>query len=229
MNIFKMVLVLFIVCCFSALSLSFLYVKTQPQIQLNKINKEIKLKKLIIPQAESFIGKNLENGFDIEECYDVNKNLVGILIKNTTKGYGGTIEYLVGVKLEIPPKIVGIKILSHKETPGLGANITKDKFLSQFIDKAPYEIVLKKDNPDGKIDAITGATITSRALTDSLNKLLSDINLENYIKFRLSNIQKEEQRQKLKSQKPTLSTEIKRTVNVEQSTSTITQDIQTSQ
>lgn len=201
MKTFRLVLVLFVVCCFSAVSLSFLYVKTQPKIESNKIAKELKLKRLVVPTAENFVMKSL-NGIEIEECFDTNKNVVGILVKNSCKGYAGNIEYLVGIKIEIPPKILNIKILSHKETPGLGANVTKEKFLSQFVDKTPQEILLKKDDVNGKIDSITGATITSRAITDSLNKLLSDERLQTYIKDLVLKVQQKEETKKVQSIKP---------------------------
>ncbi|MEN3013746.1 MAG: RnfABCDGE type electron transport complex subunit G [Endomicrobiia bacterium] len=199
MKTLNMIIVLFIVCCFSAVSLSFLYVKTQPRIQLNKVQKEVKLKKQIIPHMENFVVKSLEK-LNIEECFDEKNTLIGILVKNSCKGYGGPIEYLVGIKPEVPLKIIGIKVLSHKETPGLGANVAKDKFLSQFIDKVPQELVLKKDNVQGKIDAITGATITSKAITNSLQELLLDEELNKYI-LSLSKVQQEHYSLQIKPQR----------------------------
>lgn len=222
MNTFRMTLVLFIVCCFSALSLSFLYVNTQPKIELNKETKKLKLKKLVVPKAESFVDKTLNN-LQIEECFDTEKNFAGILIKNTCKGYAGNIEYLVGITPEIPPKIINIKILSHKETPGLGANVAKEKFLSQFVGKTPQEILLKKDNITGKIDAITGATITSRAITNSLNSLMNSEELQNYIRDYVAKTQQKEEVKKgqpVKLKKTSLDSESKPSFLLEQSTST---------
>lgn len=211
MNTFKMVSILFIVCCFSAASLSFLYVKTQPKIQFNKIEKELKLKKMVVPNAESFINKSI-NGIEVEECFDSNNNFVGILLKNSSKGYAGNIEYLVGITPEIPPKVINIKILSHRETPGLGANVAKEKFLSQFIDKTSQDISLKKDNINGKIDSITGATITSRAITNSLSALMSDEKLITYIRDSISKFQPKEEPKKtqpVKAQRTSFSPETK--------------------
>ena len=181
MNTLRMVLVLFFVCLFSAVSLSFLYVKTQSKIEQNKILKEIKLKKEIVPSAEKFVSKQLDI-VSLELCYDKEDKLVGFLLKSSCLGYAGVIEYIVSVSSAIPLQITGIKIVSHKETPGLGANVTKEKFLSQFINKTSSEVVLKKDDINGEIDAISGATITSRALTQSIKSLLENKELENFIK-----------------------------------------------
>ena len=65
--------------------------------------------------------------------------------------------------------IKGTSVLSHSETPGLGANMT-GKFKDQFIDKNPsgFKLIVKKDG--GDVDAITAATITSRAFSKAVNK-----------------------------------------------------------
>jgi len=60
-------------------------------------------------------------------------------------------------------KITGIKVVKHAETPGLGANAESDKFTNQFIGKE-NNLVIKED-----IDSLTGATITSRAVTEAVN------------------------------------------------------------
>ncbi|MFN3550401.1 MAG: RnfABCDGE type electron transport complex subunit G [Endomicrobiia bacterium] len=181
----KMILVLFFVCIISAISLSFLYTYTKPKIEKNLVAKELKLKSEVIPQAEEFKKIKVENYTDIEECYDKEKKLVGILIKSSCKGYGGDIEYIVAITTESVPKIVNLKILSHRETPGLGANVQKDKFLTQFKLKSVNDIFLKKDNINGKIDSISGATITSRAVTNSVRELLSKNELEEYLKNKI--------------------------------------------
>jgi electron transport complex protein RnfG len=180
-NALKMVLVLLLVCLFSAVSLSFLYVKTQPKIEQNKLLKEVKLKKQIIPSAEKFVSKQFKD-ISVEKCYDEKDNLVGFLVKSGCRGYAGEIEYIVSVSPYLPLKITGIKIVSHKETPGLGANVTKEKFLSQFLGKTSTEVVLKKDDVNGKIDAISGATITSLAVTRSLKTLLENEEIQSFVK-----------------------------------------------
>lgn len=176
----RMVLVLFFVCILSAGSLSFLYISTKERIAQNSLLKEVALKKQVLPQAKQFLTKQI-NSEIIEECYDDNKHLVGLIINSSCYGYGGEIKYILSVSTTMPVRIKSVKIVSHRETPGLGANVTKDKFLLQFVNKTAEEVVLKKDDINGKIDAITGATITSRAVTNSVRKVLQNETLEKFI------------------------------------------------
>jgi electron transport complex protein RnfG len=110
------------------------------------------------------------------------------------KGYGGPIKFLAA--FDFDGRVKGVKILSLHETPGLGAkaveinplmvekksakfqnpNMDKNKpwFTEQFNSLSLDELYLTKDNPEGKVDAITAATITSRAITNGLRKKLSE-------------------------------------------------------
>jgi electron transport complex protein RnfG len=95
------------------------------------------------------------------------------VIKVEATGYSSVISSLVG--LDLDNKIIGIEVLSQQETAGLGANIAKESFLKQFIGKTKEELKIKKDG--GQIDAITGATISSRAITDGVRKKIESLNL----------------------------------------------------
>lgn len=127
--------------------------------------------KTLIKGAEEFVKvENIDNEY-VAELYVGRKGTeyMGAVAKTLPAGYGGTIELLVGVDPE--GKITGMEILSHSETPGLGANIKTDKFKSQYVDqKAPLEVV-KGTAKDGEISAITGATITTRAVTGGINEV----------------------------------------------------------
>jgi Na+-translocating ferredoxin:NAD+ oxidoreductase subunit G len=92
-------------------------------------------------------------------------------------GYGGTIEILVGVDTGF--NIKGISILSQTETPGLGARITESTFTEQFKGISVSDVALKSEG--GKIDAITGATTSSRSVVDTIRKKMEEVinNLEN--------------------------------------------------
>jgi electron transport complex protein RnfG len=80
------------------------------------------------------------------------------------KGYGGDINILVGLENETTVK--GIEIVSQEETPGLGSRITKPSFTDQFAGVAINDVALSRDG--GKIDAITGSTISSSAVVDAV-------------------------------------------------------------
>ncbi|MDF2513697.1 MAG: RnfABCDGE type electron transport complex subunit [Herbinix sp.] len=101
-----------------------------------------------------------------EEWYEVyqGEELMGYIVPAATKGYGGTIELLVAVDPE--GKIITYKILSSKETPGLGDNASKEGFTSQFTGKITEHLIVTKDPSDTEdIQAMSGATITSKAVT----------------------------------------------------------------
>ena len=105
--------------------------------------------------------------FPCNLAYDANGNFQGVAIKTNEGGFGGKIDMMVGFLAD--GTIKGTSVLSHAETPGLGANMT-GKFKDQFVDKNPasYKLTVSKDG--GDVDAITAATITSRAFSKAVDK-----------------------------------------------------------
>lgn len=106
------------------------------------------------------------------EALDKDGTRIGYVVSVTAKeGYDGDISFTVGVNLE--QKVTGISYLEISETPGLGMKAKEDSFIAQFVDKSNIEeggFVVNKDGQDGcVIDAISGATITSRAVTKGVN------------------------------------------------------------
>ena len=100
-------------------------------------------------------------------AYDANGNFQGAAVKTSEGGFGGKIDMMVGFLAD--GTIKGTSVLSHSETPGLGANMT-GKFKDQFVDKNPanFRLIVTKDG--GDVDAITAATITSRAFSKAVDK-----------------------------------------------------------
>ena len=88
----------------------------------------------------------------------------GYVVEVTPSGFGGAIDMVVGVDLS--GAVTGVSIINMSETSGLGANASKDSFRSQYVGKSG-ELAVSKDG--GEIDALTGATITSRAVTSGVN------------------------------------------------------------
>lgn len=132
--------------------------------------------KSVCSEAETFEG---EAGLEIEVYRGINSagNVVGYAIPSAYKGYGGDIEVMVGIDLE--GRVTGVEILSHEETPGLGANCTKKDFTDMYKQSAPDGFSVVKDGTggeSGRIDALTGATITSNAVTQAVNKALDIYN-----------------------------------------------------
>ena len=108
-----------------------------------------------------------ELSFPCTLAYDANGIFQGAAVKTSEGGFGGKIDMMVGFLAD--GTIKGTSVLSHSETPGLGANMT-GKFKDQFVDKNPanYKLIVTKDG--GDVDAITAATITSRAFSKAVDK-----------------------------------------------------------
>ena len=91
----------------------------------------------------------------------------GYCVQVTPKGFGGVLTMIVGIHAD--GTIAGAKVTSHSETPGLGAKSQADpNWITQYAGQtADGQLQVTKDG--GTINAITGATITSRAVTDGVN------------------------------------------------------------
>ncbi len=97
----------------------------------------------------------------------------GYVITTTSKeGYGGNIQITVGITAD--GTVSGISILSISETAGLGMKATEPAFYGQYEGKQTEKFAVSKDGGEGEpIDAISGATITSRAVTNAVNVALA--------------------------------------------------------
>lgn len=96
---------------------------------------------------------------------------IGFAFMTNGRGYGGKIGILVG--LEVNRAVRGIRIISHQETPGLGAKITSLDFLDQFAGLSTDALAIRRDG--GAVDAITGATISSRAVAEGVVEGIVDM------------------------------------------------------
>lgn len=144
-------------CVISAGALAWVYLFTQPRIELYaKTSFENSLKN-VLPAAASFKEVDIRGRTAYEGLKD--GKTVGWAFKTAPQGYSDKIEMLTGV--DIGGRVRGVKILAHRETPGLGANIVKPEFLGQFTGKTSADPL----EPKSDIDAITGATISSRAVS----------------------------------------------------------------
>ena len=93
----------------------------------------------------------------------------GYVVQVAPSGFGGNLDTRVGVNAG--GTCSGVSIISHAETSGLGANATKEDFRNQFVGKS--NVAVTKDG--GDIAALTGATITSRAVCDGVNAAISAV------------------------------------------------------
>ena len=86
-------------------------------------------------------------------------------------GFGGRIELIIGMLMD--GTVTGYKVIEQKETPGLGTKIAESRFADQFIGLNSYHDQFKLKKDGGEIDAVTGATISSRAVIDAVEKAVS--------------------------------------------------------
>ena len=184
---FKLGGILLIITMISGMLLGFANDLTKEAIIENsKISKEDL--NYIMPSADKIQDTTIELDSEgaIKEIYEaVNGNdVIGYVMKVTSKGFHGAIDFVVGISKE--DKVSGIKVLSHSETPGLGAKITEDKFAQRFIDKPAtgyLEVVKVTPNKDIEVEAISGATTSSKASVRAVNEAIT---------FYLENIKGEE-------------------------------------
>ena len=96
------------------------------------------------------------------------------MFETEASGYGGAVSVMTGIDSE--GSVTGVVILAHEETPGLGANAEKEDFLQQYQQAAPdggFEVIKYQTPQEGQVEAITGATITTRAVTDAVNQAIA--------------------------------------------------------
>ena len=96
-------------------------------------------------------------------------NCFAVAFEITGQGYGGAIGVMVGIDLKTG-HLTGERITTHSETPGLGARSVEPEFYEQFAGLAPGELALS--DKGGKINAISGATITTRGVLEAIGKAL---------------------------------------------------------
>ena len=168
--ILRLALTLFLIAGVVALALAFVNQVTAPTIE--KLNAE---------KTQKAIEAVLPGGYD-EEITDyadatglvskVYKGANGYALEVKPSGFDNTITMMVGVDFE--GKILGISVVSHTETAGLGAvaaakTSAGEAFRNQFVGQSG-SVLVSKDG--GTLDAITGATITSRAICVGVNAAL---------------------------------------------------------
>lgn len=130
-----------------------------------------------VEDSAQFLSDNALDGAVISEVLianDESGNAIGYVVSFVAKeGYGGDISLSMGMTNE--GEITGLEVLSASETAGLGANCTKADFKDQFKGKNVDAIEYTKDGAtaENQIDAISGATITTKAVTKGVNAAIS--------------------------------------------------------
>ncbi len=168
-KIIDYILRLTILCVIASATVAWVYLETKPRIDLEEQRRLLLARKEVLPQAVRFEEKSISEKEIYVQGYGLNDKPIGKIAETRKRGYAALIKILVGV--DDFNRVTKVKILDEMETPGLGAKIKEEKFLKQFPGKTIEELKLKKNK--GTIDAVTGATISSRAVIDAVREGLS--------------------------------------------------------
>ena len=177
-NIGILVLRLLIITVCAGLILGVVYTVTKEPIAEQARLAADESRKTVLPAAVSFEQLDLtgyvSDGDDFGEIEEIYMGLdeaglpAGYTFAIRTKGYSANLVLTVG--LDAAGTVTGVDIASHEETPGLGANATSPDFLGQYVGAdGPLVVVKSATGQTGEVQALTGATITSRAVTDAVN------------------------------------------------------------
>lgn len=176
----RLMLVLAIVSAVAAGLLAAVDSFTEPKIEAYKSQSEAAAYQQVLPVADSFsedpeimeeIGERPDLAF-IQSVKTGTKegNPVGWVCKVASPGYSSNIVMLVGINTD--GKLGKILVLEQKESPGLGTNVTDPSFIEQTsIIQASASQELKVAKDGGKVQAITGATVSSRAVLRGINQV----------------------------------------------------------
>ena len=162
-SIFKIALNLTITCFISGVIIAGTFAITEPSAQAQRVKAKNDAMKELVKDAETFKAVDGKEGW-----YAAVKGgqTVAYVVPASEKGYGGAIDMLAAVTPE--GKAMDFKVLKHAETPGLGDKMVENKFRKQFAGKAAADLEVVKVPTDKNIQALTGATITSRAVTKGI-------------------------------------------------------------
>lgn len=170
-DILKPALILFVICLVVTALLAGTNLLTKDKIAEQSALEAEQSRKVVLSDADSF---EEADGYYIGKA---NNETVGYVFQTEAKGYGGAVKVMTGISAD--GQITGVVILEHSETPGLGANAEKASFTDQFKQTAQEKgitLVKNKAPSDGEIEAMTGASITSRAVTNAVNEAITKYN-----------------------------------------------------
>ena len=159
----------------AAACLAFVYEMTKKPIEISNLNKKLNAIKQVVPEFNNNPNDEMyrlpTGEGDSLDIYPAKKDneIVGYAVNTSTNsGFSGNITLMAGFSPD--GSIINISVLSQKETPGLGTKMSEPAFKDQFTGKNPSEFPLKVKKDGGQVDAITAATISSRAFCEAVQR-----------------------------------------------------------
>ena len=179
-----MLLSLLAITLISGLALGFVNDLTVGPIAKAKLERKISALKLVLPKFDNNPVEELklvrsEQAKDSIEIYPAffKNEFVGVaIVGSSEKGFSGLVKIMVG--FDPDGEIKNIVVLDQKETPGLGTKMKDVKYIEQYKNKNPATYNLKVAKDGGEIDALTGATISSRAFSEAA-QMAYDVYIKN--------------------------------------------------
>jgi electron transport complex protein RnfG len=187
-TLLKDAIALFLITLVSGLALSYVYEITKAPIEQQHIEKKLKANQAVFVEADNFtVDEELMALAETTDLVSLNAIYEGVTIDEISKamsgneaiGYNITVTTTTGYKDPITMvigytndrTINGIELLSINETAGLGMNASKPEFIGQYVGKGVDQFTVTKTGAteENQIDAISGATITSNAVTNAIN------------------------------------------------------------
>ena len=176
-TLLNMFIAMFVICVVSGGVLGVVYNATKDPIAAAETAKKTEAIKNVLPEFNELKETMVKSALEYVEipfylAYDANNNFIGAAVETfTSKGFSGNISLMVGILAD--GTVNNISVLQHAETPGLGSKMSEPSFKDQFNNKnaSSFNFNVKKDG--GDVDAITAATISSRAFCDAVNRALS--------------------------------------------------------
>ncbi len=166
-------LILLIFCAVATGILAYVDSITRPKIDQLKAQQQREAREFLIPGAE--FERIAQEAPDADSLVyfiardEASGEIKGYTFTAAKAGYSSTVKTMAAVDPDF--KLINITVVEQAETPGLGANCEKESFTSQFAGLSPDQLQVDKDG--GQIVSLTGATITSRAVTNSLSEQIA--------------------------------------------------------
>ena len=161
----RLIIVLTIVMICSTVTLTFLRQLTTPIIEAHAEKKKEESILKVLPDSAKEYKKVTKDGLTLYKGLDKSGNIVGYAFQNSGQGFQSILKIMMGLDLE-NNKIIKVRILNQAETPGLGSRIKEETFKDQYKGKSFSDQFKVKED----IDSISGATITSVAMTDVIKE-----------------------------------------------------------
>jgi electron transport complex protein RnfG len=166
----KLGLVLALVCAVTAGGLAAVNSAVQATIVENNRLEAVRKRQQVFPAAKDFEARTIE-GREVFLAKGEGGEPLGLVVTAGPRGYAGPIGMTLGIAPDGTVAGLAISKLDQTETPGLGVKVTLAAFRDQFRGKGADAVRLKKDG--GRVDAITAATISSRAVANGVREALA--------------------------------------------------------